>query len=65
MQILTDAEAKDARLAPESVAAEIVGEGLARQVEDVVMVNDQLFARVYLPSGETASFYLKVGKIVS
>ncbi len=65
MQILTDAEAKDARLAPESVAAEVVGQGLAKQVGDVVLLGDQLFARAYLPSGASASFYLKVGEIVS
>lgn len=65
MRMITEAEAKAARLAPENVAAEIVSNGLAKQVEDVVMLGEQLFARAYLPSGESASFWLKVGKIAS
>jgi len=61
--ILTEEEAKEAVLASQEVAAQVVEEGLAKHREDVIVGQGMVFARAYLADGEKAAFFLKVGEM--
>jgi len=62
--ILTEEAAKMATPASQEVANQIVEEGLAKHPEDVVVDKGNVFSRAYLPDGNKAAFYLKVGSLV-
>jgi len=63
--ILTEEEAKEAAPASKAVATQIVEEGLARHRDDVIVDRGMVFARAYLPDGQKAAFFLKVGEITA
>lgn len=60
---LMDAE-KYGSVPPEAFAREIMKAGLAKSLEDVVLVGKILFSRAYMPSGEPAGFYLRAGQVM-
>lgn len=51
------------RTASLGIVEQLIGEGLARTAEDVVVCDDEVYVRARLPDGEPAEFFQFVGPI--